>query len=255
MTKIIFLGTASSIPSKTRDNTSFVISHKATDILVDCPGSISQKLLKCGIDFKKLKNVIITHEHPDHIYGIVSLIHTQAFLNDTLNIFSNSASIKIVKQLVRLFGLTKKYYPKLKYINVFGKKIFLSKCGLKLQAIKNKHSRDSFGIKIYVGKKALFYSSDTSFSLRMLKEAGSLDYLIHDCTASDVYFRKHPSLYKMHTSAKTLSDYLKEIPKTKLIPVHFLLLEKNEENRIKKELQEIKKKLILVKDYEQLRLL
>jgi ribonuclease Z len=251
MPKIIFLGTACSIPTKERDNTSFLFLYKKEIFLVDCPGSIVQKLMKVRIDYKKLKNVIITHQHPDHIYGIVSLIHTQAHLNDSLHIFTNFECIKIIKKLVKIFSLNKKPYPRINYYNVFKTNPFYSKNRLKLEAIKNKHIKNSFGIKFTFGKKSLFYSSDTSFYPKMLEKIKKVDYLIHDCTATSNYFKKHPQLYKMHTCAKDLKDYL-ESKDIKLIPIHFLLLEE-EERGIKKELKDLKK-VIFVRDFQKISL-
>ena len=259
MAKITFLGTASSIPAKTRDNTSFLFTHKKHNLLVDCPGSISHKLLKIGVDFTKVKNIIITHEHIDHIYGLVSLIHTQGYLNlNPINIFSNPSSIKLIKKLVPLFRLNRKNYPKIRYINVFSKKHFFRKKDLSLEAIKNSHIKNSFGIKFSFAKGKskgkLFYSSDTSFSPSMLEKAGDVDFLIHDCTASYAYFRKHPALYEMHTTSKTLNAYLSAKTKLKLIPIHFLLLEKDEEKRIKKELAGIRKRVIWPQDFKAINL-
>jgi ribonuclease BN (tRNA processing enzyme) len=251
MPKIIFLGTSSSIPTKERDNTSFLFLYKRKIFLVDCPGAIVQKLLKVNVDFKKLKNIIITHHHPDHIYGIVSLIHTQAYLNDYLNIFTNSECIKIIKKLVKIFSLNKEHYPKINYYDVFKKNPFYSKNGLILEAIRNKHIKNSFGVKFIFGKKSLFYSSDTSFYPKMLEKIKDVKYLIHDCTASSGYFKKHPQLYKMHTCAKDLKEYLKTKSNVILIPIHFLLLRKNEEKKIKQELEALKN-LILIKDFQTL---
>ena len=251
MAKIIFLGTSSSIPTKDRDNTSFLFIHKDKVFLIDCPGSITQKLLKANIDYKKLKNIIITHQHPDHIYGIVSLIHTQCYFNDKLNIFSNVDVIKIIKKLVKIFKLNKKDYPKINYINVFTKKIFYNTDDLKILAIKNKHIKNSFGLKFIFGKKSIFYTSDTSFSKELLNSIGKIDYLISDCTASSIFFKKYPSLYKMHTDSKTLADYMKD-KNTKLIPIHFLLLDNTELKRIKSELKILNKNLIIPKDFQKL---
>jgi len=250
MAKIIFLGTASSIPTDKRDNTSFILTHKKFTLLIDCPGSIPQKLLKIGLDFRKIRDIVITHEHPDHIYGIISLIHTQAYFNDILRIFTTPPSIKIIRQLIKLFDLNKPHYPKIKYVNVFKRKNFLNKEGLRISAIRNKHIPGSFGIRASFSKKSLFYSSDTSFSKRMLKEAGQINYLIHDCTASSSFFQKHPSLYEMHTSARELSDYLKAFPKIKFIPVHFLLLTKSEEKKIRKELKSLDSRVIWAEDFK-----
>lgn len=250
MAKITFLGTSSSVPTVKRDNTSFVFNHKNARVLIDCPGSITHKLLKAGVNFKKLKDVIITHEHPDHIYGITSLIHTQAYFNDSLRIFTTPPSIRLIRKLVKLFGLDKPRYPKINYVDVLSKKIFLAKEELRISAIKNRHISGSFGVKFCLSKKSLFYSSDTAFSKIMLEQAGRIDYLIHDCTASSFFFRKYPSLYKMHTSAKELNEYLRTIPKTKLIPVHFLLLAENEEKRIRKELRPLGSRVIWPEDFK-----
>ena len=252
MAKIIFLGTSSSIPTKKRDNTSFLLIHKKQTVLIDCPGSIVHKLLNAGVDFRKLKDVIITHQHPDHIYGIASLIHTQAFLNSNMNIYSNSDCIKIIKKLMTLFRLKRKRFPRINYVNVRNKTPFYSSQGLKITAVKNKHIKNSFGIKAKAGKKTLFYSSDTSFSPELLNQAESADYLIHDCTASSSYFKKHPILYKLHTCAKDLSEYMNKNSRAKLIPIHFLLLDKGEERRIKQELSCLKRKVIFPKDFQQI---
>ncbi len=252
MAEIIFLGTAASIPTARRDNTAFLFSYKKEKFLIDCPGAIVQKLLKVGIDFRKIKNIIVTHEHPDHLYGIISLIHTQMFFNKRINIFSSLPSIKIIKHLVRLFRLNKKDFPKLYYFDVFKKNPFFKKNSLTLLAIKNKHIPYSFGIKFIFGKKSLFYSSDTAFSKEILDAAQKINYLIHDCSASSIFFKKHPT--KLHTPAKTLAEYLKDKREITLIPVHFLLLNKKEMERIKRELLPLKERVIFVKDLEGLKL-
>lgn len=264
MAKIIFLGTASSIPTSTRDNTSFLFIHKKDTLLIDCPGSVVQKLLKAGVDFKRLKNVIITHEHPDHIYGIIHLIHTQNYLKHTLNIFGNIHTIKIIKRLVMMFHFNKRTYPRINYIDVFKRHLvssrkhlsadaagfFYRRGDLKLMAFRNRHICDSWGLRFHFGKKSLVYTSDTRFSPKILQLAETAGYLIHDCTASSSYFKRHPSLYTMHTDAKTLTEHFQGQAKTKLIPIHFLLLREGEEERIRKELKPLGRKVIFVKDFQ-----
>ena len=254
MAKITFLGTSSSIPTPTRDNTSFILTHKNQHFLIDCPGSISHKLLQTGLDFTKIKNIIITHHHPDHLYGIISLIHTQAFRNKNLNIFSNGPSIKIIKKLIKIFELDKVCYPSINYFNVYKKPSFIELPDIKIQAIKNLHCKNSFGIKIFVDKKSFFYSSDTAFSRKTLKSAGKVELIIHDCTASKSFFETHPSLYKMHTCAQDLADYLENKSNITLIPIHFLYLNINEEKKVKKKLKKLKNRVIFVNDFDKINL-
>src|SRR4030042_1568988 len=250
MQKIFFLGTAASIPTASRDNTSFVLQHRKQAFLIDCPGSPSHKLLKAGFDFKKIKHVIITHHHPDHIYGIIALTHTQGFVSTSgLTIYSNQTCIKIIKKLQELFKLTRSPYPAIRFVDVLRKNPFFCQGALTLTAIPNEHVRQSFGIKITCGRKRLLYSSDTAVSARMLAAAGRLDYCIHDCTASGAYFKKHPALATLHTSAAQLARYLGDTPRVKLIPVHFLLLDKNEEKRVGRELEPVKERVIRVRDF------
>ncbi len=255
MAQITFLGTAASIPSKARDNTSFVFTNKKESFLVDCPGSTPYKLLNVNIDFRKIKNIIITHHHPDHIYGITSLIHAQAFRsNEPITILSSTPSIKIIKKLTELFHLNRNQFPRIKFIDVYKTPVFFKNQDTQIQAIPNKHTVQSFGIKFSFGKKALLYSSDTCFSLEMLEKASPFDYLIHDCTASSSYFKKYPAIKSMHTHSRQLARYLHKHSDLKLIPVHFLTVEKNEEKRIRKELSICKKQVVWVKDGQRIQL-
>ncbi|MCM8831930.1 MAG: MBL fold metallo-hydrolase [Candidatus Omnitrophica bacterium] len=229
--------------------------YKNQIFLIDCPGSIVQKLLKVKVDFRILKNIIITHQHPDHIYGIVSFIHSQMYFNKLLNIFTNRTCIKIIKKLIKIFDLDKPNCLKIKFFDVFKNTIFYKFKDLKLYAIRNKHIKDSFGIKFIFDKKALFYSSDTSFSEKMLNKVEKINYLIYDCTASSSYFKKYPQLYNMHTCAKDLANYLQKNKNIKkLIPVHFLLLNKKEEQRIKDELAILGNRVIFPEDFDIIRL-
>ncbi len=249
MAKIIFLGTSASIPSHKRDNASFLFVYKKNFFLIDCPGSIVYKLKKVGVNYKKIHNIIITHHHPDHLYGLPHFIHTLAYTKTPLYIFSNKKTITIIKKTIKLFGLNKKDFPCLHYIDVFRKEIFLSQRGLKLKAIPNKHISESFGILFLWKNKSLLYSSDTTICSGIIQTAHKSTYLIHDCTASSYFFKKYPSLYKMHTDAKSLAQICSgKLPK-KIIPFHFLLLNRKEENKIKKELKPLKDKLIYPCDF------
>ena len=74
MARVIFLGTASALPSATQDNTSLLFESNDQYLMIDCSGNPYRKLLKLGIATEKLQHVLITHNHIDHCYALPSLI-------------------------------------------------------------------------------------------------------------------------------------------------------------------------------------
>ncbi|MBN2120586.1 MAG: ribonuclease Z [Candidatus Omnitrophica bacterium] len=248
MLRIVFLGTSASISTKQRDNTSILLYNNKKDlILLDCPGSIVQKLQRLNLDFTRLTKVIITHHHPDHIYGIISLLHCQFRTTKKITIYSSKTSIKIIKELTKLFGLQSKDYPRITFVNLFNKKRVSLSGKVKISAFNNTHCRDSFGVNILYKDKNIVYSSDTAIT-DALPLVNRSTYLIHDCTSSSKFFKKYPDLYKMHTESSQLKNLaLKTNPKL-LVPIHFLLLAKGEFKKIKRELKGLKN-VFLPKDY------
>ena len=71
-----FLGTSGAVPSLRRGTTSLVFVGRDESVLVDCGGSPVQKLLLAGTRPERLERVIVTHIHPDHAYGLPSLIQS-----------------------------------------------------------------------------------------------------------------------------------------------------------------------------------
>ena len=254
MAKIIFLGTSSSVPTKTRDNTSLLLLFKNQKILIDAGGSPCHKLEKIGIRFWELKDIIITHLHPDHIYGLVNLIHSQGYLNKYLNLYTHKESITFIKKFSQLFKVYKRHpYPELIFKDVFSQRFFYAKENLKLQAFKTFHTPQSFGIKIYKNSKKIVYTSDTKFSEKLIEECAGADTLIADCTSYEAYFRKHPQLYRMHTSSRQLGYIAEKSKVKKLVPLHFLELEKNTLRTIIKELKKnYRGKIIIPQDFSKI---
>jgi len=223
MAKLIFLGTSGAVGSKERDNTSFLIQNKKELLLIDTPGSLVSKLDKINIDFRKIKNIIITHSHPDHLYGIVSLIHSQYKIKNKIHIYALGKVIKLIKILQKIFSLKdKKLYPELAFHPLKRKKQPFYKSGsLSIFFFKTKHSQDSIGLKIIFKDKVLVISGDSPFDENIIKEAKNCDFLIHDCFAPQKFFKKYPLLNQKHTSSLNLGK-IAYLSKTKnLIPIHF----------------------------------
>ncbi|HET7875160.1 MAG TPA: MBL fold metallo-hydrolase [Methylomirabilota bacterium] len=102
-----FLGTSGAIPSLERDTTSLVFVGPGQCVLVDCGGSPVQKLLRAGVDPTSLVRVIITHLHPDHAYGLPSLLQNLSLMGREapLAISCRPEHAEPLRALIDLFGL------------------------------------------------------------------------------------------------------------------------------------------------------
>jgi ribonuclease Z len=76
MFEIVFLGTSASAPSVGRNLSASMVLYKHYRFLVDCGEGTQRQLLKSGLGFKRLKRILLTHGHLDHILGLGGLVST-----------------------------------------------------------------------------------------------------------------------------------------------------------------------------------
>jgi ribonuclease Z len=74
MARIFILGTAAAVSDANHDNTHFVLIGDSGPILVDCGTNPLGKLQFNGIDDNALRDVILTHFHPDHVSGVPNML-------------------------------------------------------------------------------------------------------------------------------------------------------------------------------------
>ena len=74
--ELIFLGTSSGTPSKTRNVSACAIrmSNKKQWHLVDCGEGTQHQILHTNLALKHLRALFITHVHGDHCYGLPGLL-------------------------------------------------------------------------------------------------------------------------------------------------------------------------------------
>ncbi len=73
---ITLLGTSSGVPTKQRNvsATAFNLKNKKEWFLVDCGEGTQQQLLRTKFSLLRLRAILITHMHGDHIYGLPGLL-------------------------------------------------------------------------------------------------------------------------------------------------------------------------------------
>jgi ribonuclease Z len=105
MFEIVFLGTSASAPSVARNLSASMVLHKQYRFLVDCGEGTQRQLLKSGLGFKRLKIILLTHGHLDHILGLGGLVSTFSRWEavESLEIYGGRWALDRVQDLI--FGV------------------------------------------------------------------------------------------------------------------------------------------------------
>lgn len=258
MVEIFFLGTGGSVATKERDNTSLLFSQRDTLILVDCPGSVIQKIKKLGFIPHHLTSILITHIHPDHIYGLPSLVHSLMLDEGHINLYGTEETVTFCQQFLDLFHLREeRIKTRINFVTLKNGQIFSLASVLQVTAIKVPHHSSSlaFYFNFLQENKRLMYSGDTPLYPPLFASVYKLDCLIHDCSAPSPFFKEYPSLYEMHTHSLQLGKLAQEARAKCLIPCHFFgeldfsLLEIEKEIR-----QNYRGRLILPRDFQKIKI-
>jgi ribonuclease Z len=77
MFDLVFLGTSNAAPSVERGLPALFVGHGAHRFLVDCGEGTQRQLMRAGLGFRGLRQVLLTHLHLDHIGGLAGLIATR----------------------------------------------------------------------------------------------------------------------------------------------------------------------------------
>jgi ribonuclease Z len=187
----LFLGTSGAVPSLRRDTTSLLFVGEGETMLVDCGGSPVQKLLLAGTRPERLARVIITHIHPDHAYGLPSLVQGLFLLGRRapLPISCHEAHADALRALLGVFGLLERpgMFP-LRWEPVpqrAGVPVGVAG-GFAVTASPNAHGgMPNLALRFEAGGRgAVVYSSDTEPCDDVVALARGARTLIHEATYS-----------------------------------------------------------------------
>jgi ribonuclease Z len=74
MPELMVLGTAASVPDAQHDTIGLALRGPDWAVLIDCGGSPLYKLARAGVDMDRIRALILTHHHADHLYGLPMLV-------------------------------------------------------------------------------------------------------------------------------------------------------------------------------------
>lgn len=79
--EILFLGTSAAVPSKDHSTSCIALRSGSDIILLDCGEGSQRQLMISPFSFMKVRAILITHMHGDHIFGLPGLLQTMGLSN------------------------------------------------------------------------------------------------------------------------------------------------------------------------------
>jgi ribonuclease Z len=194
------LGSSGAVPSAARDTTALVARAGRSTCLIDVGGSPVQKLRRAGVDPLGLTAVIVTHTHPDHVYGLPALVQCLLILGRTapLPIHCRVEHAGLVERLLDLFGLRAEglELPVVPLEPREGAPV-LETADLRVTASPNAHGRmPNLAVRVEADGRSLVYSSDTRPCREVEALARDATALVHEAT----FHRPNPEQW--HSTAR-----------------------------------------------------
>ena len=109
--KLTILGSCSAYPTLNRFTTSQILQINGKSFLIDCGEGAQIQLRKNKIKFNSIEDILISHLHGDHFFGLPGLILTFNLLGreKPLNIYGPKGIKKIIVSLLKIGNTWTKY--------------------------------------------------------------------------------------------------------------------------------------------------
>jgi ribonuclease BN (tRNA processing enzyme) len=188
MSRLVFLGTGSALPTAERGNTALAVSDRTGRrwLLIDCGGDPYRGLLRAGIGPDAVQDLLITHAHIDHIGGLPSLIESFRIGGRTapLTIWALREPLEVARRLLELYSyeLTLSRWPFAIAVNEIQPFSRLTLGGISLRTTPMDHALPSVGLRMDLPLGPVCYTCDTQPNPRLPELARDVSLLITECT-------------------------------------------------------------------------
>lgn len=220
MAQLILLGTGAALSDATREHTYLVIQGEHEALLIDCAGSPVQRLLKANVALDQIDHVILTHHHPDHIYGLSILLLDMwlAGRKKPLYLHGLTETLRATRALMRAFEWSKfrNFFP-IHFVRV-PKRLqhtHLLTDEFTIATVPTRHLVPTIAVRVtaHDSQRAITYSSDTETLDNIVRLARDSYILVHEATTLD-------NANSGHTSARQAGEQAARARVHKLVLVH-----------------------------------
>ncbi len=151
------MGTASAIPTKTRNHASIVLKIYDRTVLFDCGEGTQKQIMEAQVSPMKIDDIYITHLHGDHILGLPGIIQSLAFRGRTrpLNIYGPQGISELIEHIKKI-GFYSIDYELIVHEILDEEAILYQQNNFLIKAMKMKHTITAYAFKIEEIKQPKF---------------------------------------------------------------------------------------------------
>lgn len=189
MPRTILLGTGSAWSGADRENTYMLVQGEHTNILIDCAGSPAQRLARIGLSPAQVDKVILTHNHPDHIYGwpIFALNAWMAGRTEPLDVYGLPNTIIAARGLLRVVEAKRwPHFFRIRYHEIVSQSIdlILTDDEFTISGTMAQHFVPTLSVRVIsrATGEGFAYSADTTPQENFVEFARGIRYLLHEAT-------------------------------------------------------------------------
>ncbi len=219
MARLVILGSAAALNDADHDNTHMVFQgDKGNAILVDCGSNPVVKLQRVGIHYEQLTDLILTHFHPDHVYGMPILLMHMWLLGreKPLRVYGLHHCLHRTEDMMA--GFTWDEWPRFFPVAFHRlpereKMLVLDSEDFRIFSSPTKHYIPTIGLRVEVKSSGtvVAYSCDTEPIDAVARLAEGADILIHEATGKMMG----------HSSAAQAGEIATQAGVKKLVLIHY----------------------------------
>ncbi len=222
MARLIVLGSAAAVSDADHDNTHFLLEgDRGSRVLVDCASNPLARLNRFGVGPGDLHDVILTHFHPDHVYGVPILLMQMWLLGrqEPLHVYGLHHCLHHVEQMCRayLFETWPRFFPLIYHrLPEHPAVPVLDNDDFRITAWPTRHFIPTIGLRIEVktSGQVVAYSCDTEPVPAIVDLARHADLLIHEAAGAGFG----------HSSAAQAGQVATEADARRLVLIHYQVL-------------------------------
>ncbi len=218
MARLIVLGSSYAVPDATHENTHLAIEGDHGVIMIDCAANPIVRLEKAGLKYEALTDLILTHFHPDHVYGAPLLLMDMWLLGrqNNLRVHGLHHCLARMEDLMGFFHWDEwpNFFPiAFHRLPERENMLVIDNADFRIISSPVRHLVPTIGLWIESKQEGstIAYSCDTEPCPEFLRLAMGADVVIHEAAGATIG----------HSNASQAGAIAKEAGAEKLVLIHY----------------------------------